>query len=86
MYLERIALVHANSDSSSDFLFPSLRSVGRVLTTLDKPISYNYLLKQFKTAVKDADINVGLSKIGLHSLRREGVTHAVRAGAPPSVV
>ena len=64
--------MHDNSDSSSDFLFPSLRTVGKVLTTLDKPAAYQTFLKDFKLAVKSADINVGLSKVGLHSLRRGG--------------
>ena len=86
VYLDKIAFVHANSDSTSDFLFPSLRTAGKVLTTLDRPASYQTFLKAFQLAVKSANIDVGLSKVGLHSLRRGGVTHAVRAGAPHSVV
>ena len=54
--------------------------------SLDKPVSYEVLLKQFKLSVKDSVLDVGLSKLGLHSLCRGGVTHAVRAGAPHSVV
>ena len=45
-------------------------------------MSYNVLLKQFKLAVVEAKVDVGLSKVGLHCMRRGGVTHAVRAGAP----
>jgi len=86
LYLDKVAYTHATSDSSSDYLFPSLRSVGGVTSTLDKPASYQTFLKAFKIAVKSANIPVGLSKVGLHSLRRGGVTHAVRAGAPHDVV
>ena len=60
--------------------------MGGVTSTLDKPASYQTFLKAFKLAVKSANIQVGLSKVGLHSLRRGGVTHAVRAGAPHDIV
>ena len=53
---------------------------------MDKPVPYSVLLKKFKFCVKECEIQVGLSKVGLHSLRRGGVTYAVRAGAPHSVV
>ncbi len=86
IYLDKIAFLHSTSDSSSDFLFPSLRTVGGVTSTLDKPASYQTFLKAFKLAVKSANIQVGLSKVGLHSLRRGGVTHAIRAGAPHETV
>ena len=53
---------------------------------MDKPVSYEVILKQFKLSVSEAKVEVGLSKVGLHCMRRGGVTHAVRAGAPHSVV
>ena len=86
VYLDRIVFLHSNSDSPSDYLFPSFSVQGSVLSSLDKPVLYDTLLKNFKAAVKDANIDVGLFKVGLHSLRRGGVTHAVRAGAPHEVV
>ena len=81
LYLDKVALIHSKSNSPSDYLFPSLRKSRSVLHSLDKPVSYSVLLKQFKFCVKECNIEVGL-----HSLRRGGVTHAVRAGAPHSVV
>ena len=86
LYLDKVALLHSNSDSSSDLLFPSCKYSGKVQHTLDKPVSYNVLLKQFKISVVEAKIEVGLSKVGLHCMRRGGGTHAVRAGAPHSIV
>ena len=86
LYLDRVALLHANSDTPSDLLFPSCRFSGLVEHSLDKPVSYNVLLKQFKLSVVEAKVDVGLSKVGLHCMRRGGVTHAVRAGAPHSIV
>ena len=72
--------LHANSDSPSDFLFPACRYSGHVEHSLDKPVSYDVILKQFKLSVSEAKVEVGLSKVGLHCMRRGGVTHAVRAG------
>ena len=54
--------------------------------SLDRPVSYSVLQNKFKSAVADSNIEIGLSKVGLHCMRRGGVTHAVRAGAPHSVV
>ena len=42
--------------------------------------------KQFSSAVADCNIQVGLSKVGLHCMRWGGDTQAVRAGAPKEVV
>ena len=86
LYLDKLSIIHSNSHSPSDFLFPSLRKSRSVLHSLNKPVSYSILLKMFKFCVKEVGLPVGLSKVGLHSLRRGGVTHAVRAGAPHSVV
>jgi integrase len=86
LYLDQVALIHEKSNTPSDFLFPSLRKSRSVLHSLDKPVSYSVLLKKFKFCVQQCEIPVGLSKVGLHSLRRGGVTYAVRAGAPHSVV
>ena len=86
LYHDKVALVHSNSDSPPDYLFPSLRKSSSVLHCLDNPVSYQVLLKQFKISLKEVGIKVGLSKVGLHSMRRGGITHAVRAGAPQSVV
>ena len=72
LYLDRVALLNANSDTPSDLLFPSCRFSGRVEHSLDKPVSYNVLLKQFKLAVVEAKVDVGLSKVGLHCMHRGG--------------
>ena len=86
LYLDKVALVHEKSDTPSDFLFPFLRKSRFVLHSLDKLVSCSVLLKEFKFFVQQCEIQVGLSKVGLHSLRRGGgVTYAVRAGAPHSV-
>ena len=86
IYLDRIALLHANSDHSSNLLFPSCKVSKTLEASLDRPVSYAVLLKQFTSAVADSNIQVGLSKVGLHCMRRGGVTYAVRAGAPHEVV
>ena len=86
IYLDRIASLHANSDHSSDLLFPSCRVTKTLEASLDRPVSYALLQKQFTSAVADCNIQVGLSKVCLHCMRRGGVTHAVRAGAPHEVV
>jgi hypothetical protein len=86
IYIDKVAFLHANSDSPSDYLLPACRYFGRVEHSLDKPVSYEVILKQFKLSVSEAKVEVGLSKVGLHCMRRGGVTHAVRAGAPHPVV
>ena len=68
LYLDRLAIIHSNSHSPSDFLFPSLRNSRSVLHSLDKPVSYYLLLKKFKFCVKEVALPVGLSKVGLHSM------------------
>ena len=80
LYIDKVFFLHANSDSPSDFLFPACRYSGHVEHSLDKPVSYDVILKQFKLSVSEAKVEVGLSKVGLHCKRRGGVTHAVRAG------
>ena len=71
LYINRVAFLHANSDSPSDYLFPACRYSGRVEHSLDKPVSYNnVILKQFKLLVLEATVDVGLSKVGLHCMRR----------------
>ena len=57
-----------------------------ILSEDSRTVSYSNLLKKFKFCVKECKIKVGLSKVGLHSLRRGGGTYAVRAGAPHPVV
>ena len=86
IYLDRIASVHANSDHSSDLLFPSCQVTKTLEASLDKPVSYSVLQKQFSSAVADCNIHIGVSQKGLHCMRRGRVTHAVRAGAPHEVV
>ena len=86
IYLDRVASLHARSNHSSDLLFPSCRNLKFVEISLDRPVSYSVMQNKFKSAVADSNIEIGLSKVGLHCMRRGGVTHAVRAGAPHSVV
>jgi hypothetical protein len=54
--------------------------------SLDRPVSYPVLQKQFTSAVADSNIQVGLSKVGLHCMRQGGITYVVRSGAPHEVV
>ena len=49
LYLNRLSIIHSNSHSPSDFLFPSLRNSCSVLHSLDKPVSYYLLLKNCET-------------------------------------
>ena len=87
LYIEKMSYLYTLSDTSSDLLFPSFHSSSsRVLTPLVKPVSYSNICSKFKSLVKKVGIPVGLNKVGLHCMRRGGVTHAVRAGAPHSVV
>ena len=82
IYLDRFASLHANSNHGSDLLFPSCRISKDKEVSLDKSVSYSVISKQFREAVADSNIEIGLDKVGLHCMRRVGVTHAVRAGAP----
>ena len=86
IYLDRVALLHSQSDHSGNLLFPVCKVVKSVETSLPKPISYNVIKKQFTVAVTESNINVGFNKIGLHCMRRGSVTSAVRAGADHDVV
>ena len=43
----------------SDYLF----FAGREEHSLDKPVSYGVILKQFKLSVSEAKVEVGLSKV-----------------------
>ena len=87
LYFEKISYLYSLSELSSDFLFPSFRSSKlHGVIPLDHPVSYSVISSKFKFLVKQVNIPVGMSKVGLHCMRRGGVTHAVRAGAPHSVV
>ena len=87
LYFEKISYLYSHSELSSDFLFPSFRSSKlHGVVPLDHPVSYSVISNKFKFLVKQVNIPVGMSKVGLHCMRRGGVTHAVRAGAPHSVV
>ena len=81
IYLDRVALLHANYSHSSNLLFPSFRVVLGNEVSLSHPVSYDNLRKEFKLCVTTCGLEIGLNKIGLHCLRRGSVTHAVRAGA-----
>ena len=72
LYLDKLAIIHSNSHSPSNYLFPSLRNSRSILHSLDKPVSYSLLLSKFKFCVKEVGLPIGLSKVGLHSLRRGG--------------
>ena len=47
IYLDGIASLHANSDHSSDLLFPSCQGTKTLEASWDKPVSYSVLQKQF---------------------------------------
>ena len=60
--------MHICSNHSPDLLFSSCK-VSKVLeTSLDKPVSYSVIQKQFSSDVADCNIQVGLSKVGLHCM------------------
>ena len=86
IYLDRVAYLHANANHSSDILFPSCRVFAGSESSLNKPVSYSNMRTQFQSAVSACKVEVGLNKVGLHCLRRGGVTHAVRAGADHDTV
>ena len=75
-----IASLHAKADHSSDWLFPSCRVSKVFEVSLDKPVSYSVIQKQFSFAVSECNFDIGLSKVGLHCLHMGGVMDAVRAG------
>ena len=56
IYLDRIASLHAISDHSSDLLFPSCKVIKTLEASLDRPVSYAVLQKQFTSAVADSNI------------------------------
>jgi integrase len=86
IYLDRVALLHSNASHNCDLLFFSCRVSFRNELSLDRPVSYSNLKTEFKLSVAACELEVGLNKVGLHCLRRGGVTHAVRAGANHDVV
>ena len=45
--LDQTASLHANSDHSSDLLFPSCKVTKTLEASLDRPVSYAVLQKQF---------------------------------------
>ena len=54
LYIDRVAFLHANSDTPSDYLFPACRYSGREEHSHDKPVSYSVILKQFKLSVLES--------------------------------
>ena len=83
LYLDQVALIHDKSNTPFDFLFPFLRKSRFVFHSLDKPVFYSVLLKKFKFCVQQCEIQVSLSKVGLHSLRRGGGNLCCCGQVPP---
>ena len=67
-------------------IFFSLLSFKSSVTPLERPVSYDVIQTYFKFMVSEVGIPVGISKMGLHCMRKGGVTQAVRNGAVHSVV
>ena len=86
VFLERVSYLYCQSQIYGDFLFPSCIFKGKPLNVINSTISYDSLLKHFKTRVHAAHIPIGLSKVGLHCLRRGRVTKSVCSGASVDVV
>ena len=86
LYFQKISSLYALSTCKTDFLFPSFRAYKSSVTPLEHPVSYDVIQSYFKFMVSEVGIPVGISKVGLHCMRRGGVTHAVRNGAVHSVV
>ena len=78
VYMSRLEGVSGNK---SRLLFPALTSSSKGDLSLDKPASYDSVLNQFKSLVKEAGLSTSPADFGLHSMRRGGVTAAVNGGA-----
>ena len=48
IYLDRVALLHSESNCASDFLFPNIRLVKGKVFTRNSPVSYDDILKMVK--------------------------------------
>ena len=77
-YTDRLKSVSKAADC---LLFPALRSSAGKDAVLDRPASYESVLKQFKSMVVEAGVTADPSSYGLHSMRRGAVTSAVNNGA-----
>ena len=73
LYLDKVALVHEKSDTPSDFLFPFLRKSRFMLFT---PWINLFFVQQ-------CEIQVGLSRVELHSFIRGGGTLCCANRCPP---
>ena len=82
-YTDRLKSVSKVADC---LLFPALRSSARGDAVLDRPASYESVLKQFKAVVVEAGVTADPSSYGLHSMRRGAVTSAVNNGATDHAV
>ena len=78
VYMSRLEGVSGNK---SRLLFPNLTSSSKGDLSLDKPASYDSVLNQFKSLVREAGLSTNPADFGLHLMRRGGVTAAVNGGA-----
>ena len=69
------------SGNKSRLLFPNLTLSSKGDLSLDKPASYDSVLNQFKSLVREAGLSTNPADFGLHLMRRGGVTAAVNGGA-----
>ena len=83
IYTDRLKAVSKVADG---LLFPALRSSAGKDAVLDRPASYESVLKQFKAVVVEAGVTADPSSYGLHSMRRGAVTSAVNNGATDHAV
>ena len=67
VYMSRLEGVAGNKGG---LLFSALASSSKDDLSLDKPASYDTVLKQFKSLVKEAGLSTSPAEFGLHSMRR----------------
>jgi integrase len=82
-FLERLRALGAGDES---WLFPSLSSSVNSAFLLNKPASYNCVLKQFKAIVVEAGVEGTPGDYGLHSMRRGAATFAKNNGCDDHTV
>ena len=83
VYMDRLKAVHKVTDC---LLFPALSSTAAGDSVLDRPASYESVLKQFKLVLVEAGVTDDPSSFGLHSMRRGAATSAVNNGASDHAV
>ena len=86
VYLKRVSSLYCQSQINGNFIFPSCIFNGKKLHVLNSTVSYDALLKQFKSLVHATDTPIGLSKVSLYCCQRISLTKSVFSEADVDVV